>query len=78
MPSIPNTNYAAGGTLDHGQTVYISCDEGYSYQQETVFEVTCFYDGLRYKTVTPTQCYSKYFTMVVTVPLNRFLKYHML
>lgn len=58
VPNIPNSDFANGATLNHGQTVYIDCDTGYSYQQETEFEVTCFYDGLRYSTVSPDQCYS--------------------
>ncbi|KAJ8029318.1 CUB and sushi domain-containing protein 3 [Holothuria leucospilota] len=58
VPSIPNSDFSSGDTLNHGQTVYIDCDDGYSYNQETRFEVTCFYGGLSWKTVVPTECFS--------------------
>ncbi|XP_071844775.1 complement factor H-like isoform X6 [Apostichopus japonicus] len=57
IPPVENSNVEMGMTINHGENYTIDCNEGYSYDQRTMFTVVCVHSDLDPDGSVPEACY---------------------
>ncbi|XP_071844771.1 complement factor H-like isoform X2 [Apostichopus japonicus] len=57
IPPVENSNVEMGMTINHGENYTIDCNEGYSYDQRTMFTVVCLHSDLDPVGSVPEACY---------------------